>query len=180
MNTDIKTPHSDAAPHVGIRFAKAGRPLSDETLRKIDVEIARYPVKQSAVLPALWLAQQEQGFCSLEAQEQIAAKIGVAPAFVAGVVSFYTMYHTEPVGRHVIDVCTTVSCWLRGADDLVAHLEKRLGIRVGGTTPDRRFTLRTVECLGSCGTAPMCQIGDDYHEDLSSFEKIDKVLEGLK
>lgn len=163
---------------VGIRFAKAGRGLSDETLSKIDEVIARYPVKQSAVLPALWLVQQEQGFCSLEAQEQIASKIDVSPAFVAGVVTFYTMYHTEPVGRHVIDVCTTVACWLRRSDDLVAHLEKKLGIKVGRTTGDRKFTLRTVECLGSCGTAPMCQIGDDYHEDLT-FEKIDAILDRL-
>lgn len=166
-------------PHVGVRFAPAGRPLSDETLRRIDETIARYPVKGSALLPALWLAQQEQGFCGLEAQEQIAAKIGVSPAFVAGVVSFYTMFHTQPVGRHVIDVCTTVSCWLRGSDELVDHLEKKLGIKVGETTPDGRFTLRRVECLGSCGTAPMCQIDDDYHEDLT-FSRIDEVLETLK
>jgi len=164
---------------VGIKFASADKGLSDETLKKIDEVIARYPVKQSAVLPALWLAQQEQGFCSLQAQEQIAQKIGVSPAFVAGVVSFYTMYHTQPVGRHVIDVCTTLSCWLRGSDDLVAHLEKKLGIKVGETTKDGRYTLRTVECLGSCGTAPMCQIGDDYHENLD-FSRIDAILDGLK
>jgi NADH-quinone oxidoreductase subunit E len=168
-----------APPHVGISFAKAGKGLSEATLRKIDEAIARYPVKQSALLPALWLAQEEQGFCSLEAQEQIAERIGVSPAFVAGVVSFYTMYHTGPVGRHVIDVCTTVSCWLRGSDALVAHLREKLGIKVGETTADGRFTLRTVECLGSCGTAPMCQIGDDYHEDLT-FEKIDGILARLK
>lgn len=168
-----------SAPKVGIEFAPAGTGLSDETLKKIDDVIARYPVKKSAVLPALWLAQQEQGFCSLEAQEQIADKIGVSPAYIAGVVSFYTMYHTKPVGRHVIDVCTTVSCWLRNADGLVKHLEEKLGIQVGQTTPDGRFTLRTVECLGSCGTAPMCQIGDDFHEDLT-FEAIDRILETLK
>jgi len=164
---------------IGIRFAKAGKKLSEETLGKIDAAIARYPVKQSALLPALWLAQKEQGFVSLEAQEAIAERIGVSAAFVAGVVSFYTMYHTEPVGRHVIDVCTTVSCWLRGSDALMAHLEKKLGVSAGGTTPDKRFTLRSVECLGSCGTAPMCQINDDYHEDLT-FEKIDRILDGMK
>ena len=168
-----------APPHVGVSFARAGKGLSEPTLRKIDEAIARYPVKQSALLPALWLAQQEQGFCGLEAIEQIAERIGVSSAFVAGVVSFYTMYHTGPVGRHVIDVCTTVSCWLRGSDALVDHLEKKLGVKVGQTTQDGRFTLRTVECLGSCGTAPMCQIGDDYHEDLTSAE-VDRILEGLK
>lgn len=168
-----------SALHVGIQFVKAGRGLGAETLRKIDEAIARYPEKRSAVLPALWLAQQEQGFCSVEAQEQIAEKIGVSPATVAAVVSFYTMFHTQPVGRHVIDVCTTVSCWLRGSDELVQHLRKKLGVDVGGTSPDGRITLRTVECLGSCGTAPMCQIDDDYHEDLT-FEKIDRVLDGLK
>ncbi len=164
---------------VGIRFAAADRKLSEKTLEEIDEVIARYPARQSALLPALWLAQKEQGFCSLEAQEQIAEKIGVSPAFVSGVVSFYTMYHTRPVGRHVIDVCTTVSCWLRGGDDLVRHLEEKLGIKTGETTSDGRFTLRTVECLGSCGTAPMCQVGDDYHEDLT-LEKLDAVLEKLK
>ena len=164
---------------VGIQFASAKKGLTEATLEQIEEVIARYPVKRSALLPALWLAQKEQGFCSLEAQEQIAEKIGVSPAFVSGVVSFYTMYHTQPVGRHVIDVCTTVSCWLRRSDDLVRHLEERLGVEVGETTPDGRFTLRTVECLGSCGTAPMCQIGDDYHENLT-FEKIDAVLEQLK
>ncbi|HKY34118.1 MAG TPA: NADH-quinone oxidoreductase subunit NuoE [Candidatus Polarisedimenticolia bacterium] len=168
-----------SAPKVGIRLAPAGKGLSDETLRRIDEAIARYPVKQSALLPALWLAQQEQGYCSTEAQEQIAARIGVSPAFVAGVVSFYTMYHTAPVGRHVVDVCTTVSCWLRGSDELVRHIEGRLGIKAGQTTPDGRFTLRTVECLGSCGTAPMCQIGDDYHEDLTP-ETMDRLLETLR
>ncbi len=168
-----------SGPQVGVRFAKAGRSLSAGTLAKIDAAIARYPEKRSALLPALWLAQQEQGFCGLEAQEQIAARIGMSPAFVASVVSFYTMYHTQPVGRHVIDVCTTVSCWLRGSDELVAHLERRLGVKAGQTTPDGRFTLRTVECLGSCGTAPMCQIGDDYHEDLTPG-RIDAVLETLK
>jgi len=163
----------------GIEFARAGKGLSDETLRKIDEAIARYPSKQSALLPALWLAQKEQGFCSLEAQAQVADKIGVSPAFVAGVVSFYTMYHTKPVGRHVVDICTTVSCWLRGADELVQHVEDRLGIKVGETTRDGRITLRTVECLGSCGTAPMCQIDDDYHENLT-FDAADRVLDGLR
>lgn len=166
-------------PHVGVEFARAGKGLSEETLRRIDEVTRRYPVKQSALLPALWLAQQEQGFCSLEAQEQIAQKIGVSPSFVAGVVSFYTMYHTRPVGRNVIDVCTTVSCWLRGSDELVAHIEKRLGIKVGQTTQDGRYTLRTVECLGSCGTAPMCQVGDDYHENLTP-QAVDALLERLR
>ena len=164
---------------VGIRFASSEQRLGEEALKEIDDIIARYPVKGSALLPALWVAQRELGFCSLEAQEQVAEKIGVSPAFVAGVVSFYTMYHTQPVGRHVIDVCTTVSCWLRDSDALVKHLKKKLGIDVGETTADGRFTLRTVECLGSCGTAPMCQVDDNYHEDLS-FEKIDAVLEGLE
>jgi len=167
------------SPHVGVTFSSASKGLSDETLRRIDAAIARYPQKQSALLPALWLAQQEQGFCSLEAQTQIAGKLGVSQSFVAGVVSFYTMFHTKPVGRHVIDVCTTVSCWLRGADDLVRHLESRLGIGVGETTKDGKYTLRTVECLGSCGTAPMCQLDDDYHENLT-FDRIDKVIDGLK
>jgi NADH-quinone oxidoreductase subunit E len=157
-----------------------GRPLSAEALMEIDRLIAIYPDPRSALLPALWVAQREQGFVGAKAMEQIAEKIGVSPAYVAGVVSFYTMYHTRPIGRHLIQVCTTLSCYLRGADRIVGHLKQKLGVDVGETTPDGKFTLITVECLGSCGTAPMLQLNDDYHESLDPIEKVDALLASLK
>jgi NADH-quinone oxidoreductase subunit E len=157
-----------------------GRPLSAVGLQEIDRLIALYPDRRSALLPALWVAQKEQGFVGAKPMEEIAERIGVAPAFVAGVVSFYTMYQTRPIGKYQIQVCTTLSCYLRGADRLVGHLQRRLGVEVGGTTADGKFTLVTVECLGSCGTAPMLQLNDDFHENLDPIEKVDALLDSLK
>ncbi len=157
-----------------------GQLLSAASLAEIDRLVAAYPQKRSALLPALWVAQHEQGFVGRRAMEQIAEKIEASPAYVAGVVSFYTMYYTKPAGRHVLQVCTTLSCYLRGADRLVGHLEQKLGIDVGETTPDGKFTLLTVECLGSCGTAPMLQLNDDFHENLDPLSKVDALIEGLK
>jgi NADH-quinone oxidoreductase subunit E len=157
-----------------------GRSLSAASLQEIDRLIALYPDRRSALLPALWVAQKEQGFVGVKPMEEIAGRIGVTPAYVAGVVSFYTMYQTKPVGRHLIQVCTTLSCYLRGADRIVAHLRKRLGVEVGETTADGKFTLVTVECLGSCGTAPMLQLNDDFHENLDPIGKVDALLDSLK
>ena len=157
-----------------------GGPLSPESLREIDRLIALYPDRRSALLPALWVAQKEQGFVGVKPMEEIAARIGVSPAFVAGVVSFYTMYQTRPAGKYLVQVCTTLSCYLRGADKLVGHLKRRLGVDVGGTTADGKFTLTTVECLGSCGTAPMLQLNDDFHEKLDPIGKVDALLDSLK
>lgn len=160
--------------------ADPGRDLSAASLAEIDRLIALYPDKRSAILPALWVAQREQGFVGSNAMEQIAAKIDVSPAYVAGVVSFYTMFQTKPVGKYLIQVCTTLACCLRGSDRLVDHISRKLGIEVGETTKDGRFTLVTVECLGSCGTAPMLQLNDDYHENLWPLEKVDALLDSLK
>jgi len=157
-----------------------GRPISPAGLQEIERLIALYPDRRSALLPALWVAQKEQGFVGVKPMEEIAARIGVAPAFVAGVVSFYTMYQTRPVGRYLVQVCTTLSCYLRGADALVRHLKEKLGVDLGGTTADGKFTLVAVECLGSCGTAPMLQLNDDFHENLDPIEKVDALLDSLK
>jgi NADH-quinone oxidoreductase subunit E len=157
-----------------------GKSLSRESLREIDRLVALYPDRKSALLPSLWVAQHEQGFVGTKAMEQIAGKIGMSPACVAGVVSFYTMYYTKPVGRHVLQVCTTLSCYLRGADRLVDHIRKKIGVEVGGTTKDGKFTLLTVECLGSCGTAPMLQLNDDFHENLDPIETVDRLLDSLE
>ncbi|MGB4847393.1 MAG: NAD(P)H-dependent oxidoreductase subunit E, partial [Saprospiraceae bacterium] len=103
----------------------------------------------------------------------------IQPIEVYEVASFYSMFQLKPVGKCLIEVCRTSSCWLRGANDIVTHIEQKLGIKNGETTADGKFTLRTVECLGSCGTAPMLQIGEKYYEDLT-FEKVDQIIEENK
>ena len=150
-----------------------------ERRKELDELMTRYPTKMACLLPALWMVQETRGWVSESGMAEVADVLELTPAYVKGVVTFYTMYHTKPVGRHVVDVCTTVSCWLRGSDELVKHIEGKLGIKVGDTTADGRVTLRTVECLGSCGTAPMCQIGNDYHENLT-HRRMDEVLETLR
>ena len=108
----------------------------------------------------------------------MARLLDVPPADVAGVVSFYTMFHRQPVGKYVVEVCRTLSCALMGADDIASHLRRKLGISPGETTPDGRFTLRNVECLGSCGTAPAVQINGVYHENLD-IQSLDRILDSL-
>ncbi len=154
-------------------------PVRTETDRAIDALLTRFPRKESALLPALFLIQDEKGFVSEESMCYVAEKIGLSPAFVAGVVSFYTMFHRRPVGRHHLQVCRTLPCALRGSRAIVDHLRSRRGIEVGATTADGRFSLVEVECLGACDTAPMCQINDNDHHHLDPG-KIDALLETLK
>ena len=152
--------------------------LSEETLKKIEEVQKKYPTKRSAVLPALHLAQAEQGYVTKDAMAEIAQILSVPPIQVYESATFYTMYNKKPVGRNHIQVCTNLSCSLLGAEHIVAYISKKIGVSKGQTTEDNKFTLSTVECLGSCGTAPMMQINDEYHEDLTE-EKIDKILDGL-
>lgn len=153
--------------------------LSDAHLQRIEELKKRYQRSQSVILDALWMWQEEHGWISTEGMQYIADLLAIPYHHVYGVVTFYTMYNTRPVGRHKIEVCTNVSCMLRNSDRILRHLEKALAIPVGQTTPDNRFTLVEAECLGSCGTAPMMQIGDDYHESLDE-EKVDRILSELK
>lgn len=153
--------------------------FSPETLKKFEATTARYPKKEAAMLPVLYLAQQEFGHLGPEAIAYVAKLMDQAPARVYGVVSFYTMYNMKPIGRHHIQVCRTLSCALRGAEQVTSLLKKKLGIECGQTTSDGRFTLSEVECLASCGTAPMMQVNDDYYENLTE-EKIGVILDGLK
>jgi len=139
----------------------------------------RYPNKVALMLPALHAAQDETHWLSSEVLEEIAAYIGCHPAQVREVASFYTMYNLKPVGKHHIKVCTNVSCALRGAEEIVGHCEKRLGIKCGGTTLDRKFTLHEEECLGACGTAPAMMLDNDYHENLT-IESVDRLLNELE
>jgi NADH-quinone oxidoreductase subunit E len=146
--------------------------------KRVDELVSRYPEPKAAALPVLWEVQHERGWIDLEAERWVANRLGVSPAHVHGVVSFYTMFKSEPSGKYHIQVCSTLSCMLRGSEQIVEHLRERLGIGPGETTPDGKFSLVKVECLGSCGTAPMFQLNDDYHEDLTP-ERVDELLDSL-
>ncbi len=154
-------------------------PVRPETDRRIEELKAAYPRPGSALLPALYLIQEEKGHISAESMEYLAGKIGVPPAFVAGVVSFYTLFHRQPVGRHHVQLCRTLPCALRGSGALLEHLEKRLGIKAGERTSDGRFSLTTVECLGACDTAPMLQINEEEYGSLDPG-RLDAILASLK
>jgi NADH-quinone oxidoreductase subunit E len=156
--------------------------FSAETMAKAQAIISRYPEgrQKSALLPLLHLAQGELGgWLSVPVMDYVASLLKIKPIEVYEVVTFYTMYNQSPVGKHLLEVCRTGPCWLRGADDIVAHIETRLGIKDGETTADGMFTLKTVECLGSCGTAPMLQCGGPFYENLTP-EKVDLLLEKLR
>jgi len=153
--------------------------LSEANLKRIEELKLRYQSPQSVVLEALWMWQEEHGWISEEGMKYVANVLGVPSHHVYGVVTFYTMFNTKPVGRHKIEVCTNVSCLLRNSDRIMRHLEQSLKIRCGETTVDKRFTLVEAECLGSCGTAPMMQVGDEYYENLDEA-RIDKILTELK
>ena len=146
--------------------------------KQVDTIVARYPQERAALLPVLWEVQKSNGWIDAEAEAWVADRLGTTPAHVHGAVTFYTMYKQRPMGRHHIQVCTTLSCMLRGSDELMDHLKTRLGIDEGQVTSDGKFSLVRVECLGSCGTAPMFQLNDDYHEDLT-LQKVDDLLDGL-
>ncbi len=130
-------------------------------------------------MPALYLAQDQYGSITYDAMEEVADILGVPKIWIFEIATFYTMYNKEPVGRFHIQVCTNLSCMLREADDIVAHLEERLGIETGETTADGMFTLSAVECLGSCGTAPMMQVNDTYYENLTA-QGIENILKDLR
>ena len=153
--------------------------FTSENKRKFEEYLKHYPQKKAALLPVLWLVQEQQGWISPESMEYLAKLLDVTPAFVYETATFYTLYNKKPIGKHHIQVCNSVCCCLRGSEETVNTLKKKLGIEVGESTPDGKFHLSTVECLGSCGTAPMMQIGNDYYEDLNEA-KIAKILESLK
>lgn len=155
--------------------------LSADSLADIDRWIAKYPPeqKQSAVMAALRIAQEQNGgWLTNELIDAVATYLEMEPIAAYEVASFYSMYELKPVGRHKICVCTNISCMLCGSDKVVSHLENRLGIKMGETTGDGRFTLKEVECLGACVNAPMFQIGKQYYENLTP-EKVDSILDEL-
>lgn len=153
-----------------------------ETLDLIKKITKRYPEgkHKSALIPVLHIAQAEfGGWLSSQTMDLVAEVLNIKPIEVYEVASFYSMFNLQPVGKCLIEVCRTSSCWLCGAEDIIDHLEHKLNIKVGETTSDGMFTLKAVECLGSCGTAPMMQVGADYHENLS-IEKVDKLVDGFR
>jgi len=152
--------------------------LSQDRERKLKEILDRYPTKMAATLPLLHLCQEQVGHVSSDVIEYVARRLDLSTAHVEGVVTFYTLYNQHPVGKHQVWVCRTLPCALRGAYDVIAHCEKRLGIRCGETTPDGKVTLRTAECLASCGTAPMMQVDRQYHENLTR-ERVDGILKSL-
>lgn len=152
--------------------------FSDEKLAKVQEIIGRYPEgkQKSALMPILHLAQEEWGWLSAETMDYVAGLLNLEPIEVYEVATFYTMYNLKPVGKHVFEVCHTGPCMLRGSDDIIAYIKEKLGIGVGETTADGLFTLKTAECLGACGYAPMMQHGKYYREHLTK-EKIDQIIE---
>jgi NADH-quinone oxidoreductase subunit E len=158
----------------------AGRPAEfpPEARERIDRILARYPTKQAALLPILWVAQETWGWVSREAAEEVARIVEVPPAHVSGVLTFYTMYNLAPVGRHLLQFCTSISCHLAGAGELVEHCRRRLGIEMGQTTPDGKFTLTEVECIAGCDRAPSMMVNDAYHEPMDAA-RLDALLERL-
>ena len=153
--------------------------LTAEDSRRLDQIVGKYPNKMAACIPVLHLCQEaNQNWISDEVIEFVARKLELSPAHVKGVVTFYTLFNQEPPGKHQVWVCRTLSCAMRGSDAILAHCEKRLGCHAGETSKDGKVTLRTAECLASCGTAPMMQVDKTYHENLT-VEKVDKILDGL-
>ena len=156
--------------------------FAPEIRAQIDREIAKYPPgwKQSAVMAALRIVQEANGgWLPQRLMDDVAAYLDMPAIAVYEVASFYTMYDLKPVGRHKVCVCTNISCMINGSDQIVEHLQKKLGVRLGETTPDGKYTLKEVECLGACGGAPMMQIGRQYYENLTP-EVVDSILDALE
>lgn len=157
--------------------------LTEDTRKSIDHWVSKFPddKKRSALIQALMAAQgQNGGWITRELTEAVAEYLDLPPVWAHEVVSFYSMFFTEPVGRHKVNICTNISCWLNGADEIVSHAERKLGVRLGGTTEDGRVTLvREEECLAGCCGAPMAVVDGHYHEKLD-LKKLDDLLDGLE
>ena len=153
--------------------------LSPESLAQVEALIAQYPTKASALMPCIWVIMDEVGHVPEDGVTLLTEKLEISRARVHEVLSFYTMYRTEPQANYTLQVCHNISCHIMGARPLIAHLEKRLGIRLGETTPDNMFALEGVECLGACGMGPCLQLGKHLYEHLTN-DKVDTILESLR
>jgi NADH-quinone oxidoreductase subunit E len=153
--------------------------FSAQTLKEYEQTLARYPTRQAALLPTLWLAMREFGWISPEVEQYVARLMGIAPSHVRAVVSFYEMFHRKPVGRWHLAVCTNLSCRLRGADRIVQAIREKLNLADGDTTADGKFTLQTVQCMASCGSAPMLQLNQDLYYENLTVESVIQLIDEL-
>lgn len=153
--------------------------FTQENKAKFDEILKRYPVKRAAMLPGLWLIQEQETWISPEAMAYLANLLELHPAKVYEVVTFYTMFNDKKIGKYHIQLCRTLPCQLAGCENISKLIQEKLNIKVGETTSDGKFTLTEVECLGSCGTGPMFQLNDDYHENLNA-EKVNQILDSLE
>ncbi len=149
-----------------------------EALERIQKILTRYPTKKAALLPVLWVAQETWGWISREAAEEVARILELPPAHVDGVLTFYTMYNLRPVGKNLLQFCTSISCHLAGAERLMERCRKRLGVELEQTTPDGKFTVVEVECIAGCDRAPSMMVNDTYPEPMDE-KKLDALLDGL-
>ena len=166
--------------HTRYRIAEAGEPRAfpPEAMARIEQILKRYPTRQAALLPVLWVAQETWGWISREAAEEVARLLELPPSHVDGVLTFYTMYHLRPIGNHLLQICTSISCHIAGAEGLLDHCRKKLGIGLEETTPDGRFTLVEVECIAGCDRAPSMMVNDKYHEPMDE-RALDSLLDRL-
>jgi NADH-quinone oxidoreductase subunit E len=153
--------------------------FTKENLERVEQETKKYPVRKPAVMAALYIAQEQNGYINFEVMKEIANILGITAEEVLGVVTFYTMYHQKQMGKYHIQVCTNVSCMLRGGYEIWNQVKEKFGIDHLEVTADQKFSLEEVECMGSCGTAPMIAINEDFYENLSK-EKVEELLESLK
>ncbi len=154
--------------------------FTGERLKELEAIMARYPTKRAALLPALWMVQKDRGWISEEAMVEVAEVLDLTPAYVKGVVTFYTMYHQHPVGKYFIQVCTTTPCNLCGAEEVLAAFLKHTGCgELGATSPDGKYTVVEAECLGACGFATAVLIGEDFLESVTA-ERVPEILKGYQ
>src|SRR3990172_791354 len=153
--------------------------LSEGAVKEINDLTGKYANKRSAVMPALFVVQREYGYVNKEGMREVATILGLRPVQVYEVATFYTMYNKKPVGKYHVQVCTNISCSILDGEHILYVISKKLGIKAKETTSDKKFTLSTVECLGSCGTAPMMQINDKYYENLNDA-KVEEILNSLR
>jgi NADH-quinone oxidoreductase subunit E len=152
--------------------------LSPENLAKLEAICLHYPERKAALLPALWIAQEQEGWISTEMMQYLGSLLGVSYAHVLGVVTFYTMFQDKPHGKYHIEICTNVSCLLRGSDAIIDTVHKCTGAKPGQTSADGKFTVSETECMGACGGAPMVAIGEEYYEHLTA-QKLEAILKTL-
>jgi len=153
--------------------------LSEAAIKELREIRQKYPEASAALLPALYIAQREFGYLGADAYEAVSDALGIPKAIARGVGTFYTMYKHKPMGRHIVQLCTNVSCMILGAEKLADFLKNKYGLEPGGTTPDKRFSLVIMECIGACGTAPAMLVNDDFYENLTE-KYIGEILERYK